>query len=376
VQWKQHKRANAAMPLGTLKTVLFEKHHILPKKIFQFLSQRPNDFDIVTREKNGHSYFMIRSLQVRVMTRNQNNNITSNGAAVAVVNRHKKRQNESEEKNVKSQVDDHNDGEISGSSGGSGDKDMLPLFSLPKNYEIVCTEDSTMAADWIRKHILDKVAVQSHGDDDGDNDNNNNTMAVGMDCEWDVTRPLLSLSINPHLTHHLKKETRYAMRDHIHPKYFDTIQIAVENSCLIYQTLQNKCDEVMHEVLCDLMNNEHVFKCWCSHHSDISKLKIWLTTFEGSQRPSDGSENWADSWSKSIVELDEDCKGAAILCKHYLGMDMIKDYNIQLSRWSRRRLDNKQQEYAAMDSYLNLKIYEAQERSGAFDAGLNVTIDL
>jgi hypothetical protein len=296
-QSRRGSYTNTDMPLSALKTVLHDEYNIIPNQIYSFLERHSEHFQLTKKKsmRSDYSYVLVKRLVPL-----------------------EQQQEEQEE---------------------------LPSFELPKDYKIICTSDTEVAAKWIEDKILN---AETTGDD----------IIVGMDSEWDVARPLLSLQINPHVAFQWKQKTEFALRDHYHPPLMDTLQIAIEDECLIIQLLHRPCDERLYYILMEFMASDDILKCWCSMASDIDRLRTWLSTFEHHS-----ASRYEMSWKQCLVELDKDCKGAPALCKTELGREMRKDYSMQLSRWSREILDEKQKEYAAMDAYLNYRLYFALEHN-------------
>lgn len=47
------------------------------------------------------------------------------------------------------------------------------------------------------------------------------------------------------------------------------------------------------------------------------------------------------------------------MCEHYVQARLEKDEHTILSRWSRKRLDDQQRMYAALDAYLNVVLVQS-----------------
>ncbi|KAL0485243.1 3'-5' exonuclease [Acrasis kona] len=207
--------------------------------------------------------------------------------------------------------------------------DNLPSFQLPKDYKITVCNDELAIGEWVKDNILSLVVEDQ-------------IFVVGIDSEWSVIDVHPLYAMNPHWFYNIKK--RYNLREAAGTKYPDLIQISTDKACLLIQTRGGKVRPPPE--LLEMYSNEKIAKVYCNYTSDLVYLLQWFKYHSITLK------------MPGLIDIDVKGIGCSKLCAIKLKKNYTKQRELQLSRWSRRKLTSDQIEYAAKDAYLNVLFYK------------------
>jgi hypothetical protein len=205
---------------------------------------------------------------------------------------------------------------------------FFPLFKKHQNYKTVILNDANSIDKWLKKEI-----ILSH------------VKLVALDTEFDF----LKVYYDP------KKKCFVDTPS----KYPDIIQIGTDKKCLIIQTNEGKFSPP--KVFIDIMKTPKIQKWFSGFHQDLEKIQNWcvkhnITSIDFGKRVKTHYHYYEEKTAKSIrkkyniMDIDIHNKiGLGNLCKKYLKRQMVKKFELTLSRWSRTFLELEQIEYAVDD---------------------------
>ncbi|KAL9967992.1 hypothetical protein ACROYT_G026316 [Oculina patagonica] len=180
--------------------------------------------------------------------------------------------------------------------------------------KIVYTKDALEAERWLRKHIVDCSA-----------------RAVGFDIEW-----------KPQFVSKKKGGTESKTA---------VLQLGVEASCLVLHIYHMS---ELPRSLVAILTDEKVLKIGSGIKQDASKLTrdrgVVCTGFIDTQE-----------MAKSLPLSATGKIGLKALAERFLGIELRKPKRIAMSNWENFPLKLRQIEYAALDAWIGLKIYQEME---------------
>ena len=201
---------------------------------------------------------------------------------------------------------------------GTAEKSIRHELTHPEiaaGVEVLYTKDLLQAEKWIRKHIVDCSA-----------------RAVGFDIEW-----------KPQFVSKKKggAENRPAV-----------LQLGVEASCLVLHIFHMS---ELPRSLVAILRDEKVLKIGSGIRQDGSKLTrdrgLVCTGLVDTQE-----------MAKSLGRFAPERVGLKALAERFLGIEFIKPNSITMSNWEIFPLKPKQIEYAALDAWIGLIIYQEMKR--------------
>ncbi|KAG2219719.1 hypothetical protein INT45_006051, partial [Circinella minor] len=192
-----------------------------------------------------------------------------------------------------------------------------PLLQIPKDEVVIRCISQYQDIDINLDEFIKKI-------------NNQSMQVIGLDCEWPVNQ-------------RTKRQGK-----------FSTIQIAGHDTVLVCCVA--RLDKLPGS-LCKLLESDTIVKVGRNVNGDLKKIeRDFKIACKG------GFELGA--FCKSQGAINDGRMGLARICEAVLEHTLLKDDDIRLGNWDAPQLSQNQVEYAALDAWGSLKIFDEVKRHG------------
>ncbi|KAG2211306.1 hypothetical protein INT45_003588, partial [Circinella minor] len=204
-----------------------------------------------------------------------------------------------------------------------------PLLQIPKDEVVISCISQYQDIDINLDEFIKKI-------------NNQSMQVIGLDCEWPVNQ-------------RTKRQGKLS-----------TIQIAGHDTVLVCCVA--RLDKLPGS-LCKLLESDTIVKVGRNVNGDLKKIeRDFKIACKG------GFELGA--FCKSQGAINDGRMGLARICETVLEHTLLKDDDIRLGNWDAPQLSQNQVEYAALDAWASLKIFDEVKRHGIIGTQISKPVEI